>query len=61
MSGKDVIEYVKTVPNYDLSCDVCSHSPTVSLVDNNDNVIDETNLCGICCFGNSECIDPEKW
>lgn len=47
-------------PNHDIPCIVCGQKPTVDSV-NLDGSIDHTELCGPCCFGEADCIDPENW
>lgn len=37
--------------NYDVECENCSQVPTVG----------DTGLCGPCCFGEADCIDPSEW
>lgn len=38
-------------PNYDVSCDTCSQTPTVG----------RSGMCGACYFGEADCIDPDNW
>jgi len=47
-------------PNYEGKCDVCGQSPTVTVVKDG-KVLSDVGLCGPCCFGSAECLDPAKW
>jgi hypothetical protein len=37
--------------NYEVECENCSQTPTVN----------DIGLCGACCFGEADCIDPNNW
>ncbi len=39
------------VPNYNDACENCGQLPTV----------DDLGLCGPCCFGEADCINPDNW
>ncbi len=45
-------------PDYDKKCDVCDATPTVVFSGAGHG---NSGLCGPCCFGTAEAIDPEKW
>jgi hypothetical protein len=47
-------------PNYEIKCVVCGQLPTVDVECKGDKVI-HTELCGPCCFGEADCLDPEEW
>ena len=47
-------------PNYDIPCVVCGQKPTVDIVEE-DGTIEHMELCGVCCFLDSDCADPENW
>ena len=51
----------KPTPNYDLPCSICGAKPTVSLETLDNGIKEDTELCGPCCFGVADCIDPQKW
>lgn len=51
----------KAVPNYEVECEVCGQVPTVRIVDENDKLISDMELCGPCCWGEADTIDPENW
>jgi len=51
---------VKFVPNYDDECMVCGQSPTVDIYVNG-KLENETEMCGVCTWGEAACIDPENW
>jgi len=53
-------EQSTTRPNYDIPCEVCGQKPTVDVV-SPDGEIEHMCLCGVCCFGEADCVDPEKW
>lgn len=46
-------------PNYDVKCTVCGQVPTVDIV--NAGKVINMELCGPCCFGEADCIDPKEW
>lgn len=51
----------KTVnANYDDTCEVCGQSPTVEIIEERGNV-HKFGLCGVCCFGTAEALDPATW
>ena len=54
------IKIAKYVPNYDIVCFNCGQTPTVDVYEDGE-LVTHIELCGICCFGEAECIDPEKW
>jgi len=51
---------VETIPNYEIKCEVCGQTPTVDTKDEEGTII-HTGLCGPCCFGEADCIDPKEW
>lgn len=51
----------KAVPDYTAPCDVCGQTPTVRIVDTNGKQVGHTEMCGVCTYGESACIDPEEW
>lgn len=55
MSNKDNA----ATPNYDATCEICMMTPTV--VVNDEDGAHDTGLCGPCCFGEADAIDPENW
>ncbi len=48
-------------PDYGSSCQVCSQTPTVEIVNSKGVTVHHTKLCGPCCFGEADCIEPENW
>ena len=46
-------------PNYDNSCEVCDMSPTVCIVEGENQ--HDTCLCGLCWFGTEQALDEHKW
>lgn len=48
-------------PDYTHKCDVCGHSPVVTGVDEDGNVLVATDMCGACTWGEVKCLDPANW
>ncbi|WP_156169575.1 hypothetical protein [Vibrio coralliirubri] len=48
------------IPNYDRSCCACGRVPTVE-VHTDDGNVHKLDLCGPCCWGESEMLEPENW
>jgi len=46
--------------NYDVDCQNCGHSPTVTVISEKEGEFD-TGLCGACAFGEAVCVDPDEW
>jgi len=59
MSAKKPVE-ARAEPNYDLPCESCGQVPTVRVVAEGLRP-HETRLCGPCCWGEADTIDPENW
>lgn len=51
----------RAVPDYTIKCCVCEQTPTVSIVDIDNNIVAETELCGPCCWGEAAMADPTEW
>jgi len=51
---------VELESDFEKECENCGQSPTVVLKDN-DGMREHTGLCGVCLFGEADCIDPEEW
>lgn len=49
------MEQRQVEPSYDIECEVCCTKPTVVISGIN------INLCGVCTWGDSKCLDPENW
>ncbi len=47
-------------PNYEIPCEVCGQTPTVDIIFA-DGCVNHSELCGVCYWGEAECIDPENW
>ena len=52
-------KHVTPKPNYDIECQVCEQTPTVDLHD--DNGVTHMELCGPCCWGEADAVDPDNW
>ena len=50
----------KYEPDYDTKCENCDQVPTVTVIENG-VLTHHTGLCGPCCWGEAETIDPETW
>lgn len=52
----------EAMADYERRCLVCGNSPTVVFTrKNSKRIIHESNLCGVCCFGEAACVDPNEW
>lgn len=58
---KDHEEHMLFLADYDGVCEVCGSGPTVVVAAQNGDVISALNLCGPCCFGTAEALDPGYW
>ena len=47
-------------PNYKRRCFCCDQKPTVDVVKDG-KVIDTTEMCGPCAWGEAAMLDPEEW
>jgi len=47
------------VPDYEDRCISCKSRPTVVVKRGQQE--HKTHLCGVCCWGEAECIDPANW
>lgn len=47
-------------PNYDIECVNCTQTPTVDVYVKG-KLASHMGLCGPCCFGEADCLDPENW
>lgn len=48
-------------PNYNRKCQNCEQVPTVDIYSEDGVLQTHIDLCGPCCFGNADCIDPKNW
>ena len=48
-------------PNFDIECKVCGQVPTVDIFNVEYDDTSHTGLCGVCCFGEADCVDVENW
>jgi hypothetical protein len=51
----------KFEPCYSTKCDNCGQSPTVTLVNGDGKETNRWDMCGVCVWGESDCIDPDNW
>lgn len=49
------------IENFDIACDSCKETPTVSFMDEGTGKVVNVGLCGVCCWGEAELSDPDKW
>lgn len=55
-------EECSTKPNYDRKCLNCEQTPTVDIYDKDGKILrTHMDLCGPCCFGEADAVDPENW
>ena len=47
-------------PNYDIACEVCGQTPTIDIYVCG-KLRSHHGLCGPCCWGEADTIDPENW
>lgn len=47
-------------PNYDTPCMVCEQVPTVDIIRGGICVL-HTEMCGVCTWGEVDCLDPDNW
>ena len=57
----DTIYIEKYVPDYESECVNCGQTPCVTAVDDCDDVVYESGMCGPCTFGEAACIDHRNW
>jgi len=49
-------------PNYDKECQQCGQTPIVQVIDcENQELIEDSELCGVCFFGEVTYIEVENW
>lgn len=48
-------------PNYKCKCCVCGQKPCVRIRYENGKVYYDNDMCGVCTWGEAECIDPANW
>ena len=49
------------VPDYKTRCENCGQIPTVRIIDENGKTISPAEMCGVCTWGEADCIDPDNW
>lgn len=47
-------------PDYETPCVNCGERPTVTAVKGG-MIVHHVELCGPCCWGTSEALDPDTW
>lgn len=53
---------LKIAPDYISSCCNCDNYPVVTFVYEDTGALEtDTEMCGVCYFGEAECVDPEEW
>jgi hypothetical protein len=50
----------KFVPDDKHSCEVCGQKPVVTGVKDG-KVVYQGEMCGVCTWGESACLDPANW
>lgn len=54
-------EKVTYTPDYGTECTNCYQVPTITVVNDQGQQIQHTELCGPCCWGDADTLDPENW
>ena len=50
------------IPNYKRKCVVCGQTPTVDIKSvETGTIVDSTDMCGVCTWGEADCLDPDNW
>ncbi|QQX80825.1 hypothetical protein JK628_02835 [Shewanella sp. KX20019] len=48
-------------PNYEENCCNCGQTPTVEIYNEKGILVHSLDMCGVCTWGESACLDPEEW
>ncbi|ARK56276.1 hypothetical protein [Burkholderia pseudomallei] len=56
----EVMQVDSFEPDYESKCLNCGETPTV-LGMKDGKVVYEPGMCGICTWGEADCIDPANW
>ncbi|CAJ2875640.1 Uncharacterised protein [Burkholderia pseudomallei] len=56
----EVVKVDTFEPDYESQCANCGESPTVLGVKDG-KVVYAAGLCGVCAWGEADCIDPANW
>lgn len=56
----EVMSVDRFEPDYESRCLNCGETPTVLGIKDG-KVVYAAGLCGICTWGNADCIDPANW
>lgn len=59
-NNREKAEHAEFKPNYKRPCQNCDQMPTVDIFVNG-KLQDHMDLCGVCTWGEADCIDPENW
>lgn len=57
---EEVVKVDAFVPDYESKCSNCGESPTVLGVKGAE-IVYASGMCGLCTWGDSDCIDPANW
>jgi len=49
------------LPNYRENCSNCGQTPTVDIANEKGKTVLRTGMCGVCTWGEAECLDPDNW
>ncbi|MBF3820792.1 hypothetical protein ISF98_05595 [Burkholderia pseudomallei] len=47
-------------PDYESQCANCGESPTVLGIKDG-KVVYASDMCGVCTWGEADCVDPANW
>lgn len=56
----EVVKVDAFEPDYESKCANCGESPTVLGIKDGE-VVYAAGLCGVCTWGDADCIDPANW
>lgn len=51
----------RAIPIWGKKCYVCGASPVVRLITASGECIYDTQMCGVCLWGEAACSDPKEW
>jgi len=60
MNNCEIVEIDRYEPDYSAKCANCGQTPTVTTIKNG-KLVERWDMCGVCVWGESECIDPDNW
>ena len=49
------------LPNWKRRCIVCGQKPTITIKPIDGSPKMDTEMCGVCTWGEADCLDPDNW